>query len=398
MVLILLAASIGPASAESNTTTASFTTNVSSGYVPLTVQFTDTSTNATAWEWNFGDGTNSTEQNPEHTYSTAGNYTVVLLVHDSYENVLKGVSMSMVSTLENSETTPQWNYAENLGDDHGITFGAVGFCTGTYDGNILIHYYTTLNPNNNLAKYIPVLDAIDAENDILPGEYNDNVSGLENFISDVQSCDDPLFKQAQLYEIDELYWNPAVEKFGAIGASRNLTQAYIYECSINHGLNGAQTIIDGATTNCSGTPGSGVDESTYLASMIDVRNATYGTTTRNIGWSNLVIDGNLDIVPNFTFYAWGDEFTITGDIGVDLNGSDVGSNYIVVSDTPASIVVDTTDVSTDSSAISLVEGGQSGLYDLYSGVTSIVSNGYALATLSIITLAAAAILRLLGYI
>lgn len=65
---------------------------------------------------------------------------------------------------------------------------------------------------------------------------------------------------------------------------------------------------------------------------------------------------------------------------------------------PASITVDTIAVSTDSSAISLVEGGQSGLYDLYSGVTSIVSDGYSLATLSIITLAAAAILRMLGYI
>ena len=30
------------------------------------------------WNWNFGDGTNSTEQNPVHTYSKAGNYTVNL--------------------------------------------------------------------------------------------------------------------------------------------------------------------------------------------------------------------------------------------------------------------------------------------------------------------------------
>ena len=45
----------------------------------LTIQFTDKSIgNPASWFWNFGDGTNSTEQNPTHTYSAAGNYTVNL--------------------------------------------------------------------------------------------------------------------------------------------------------------------------------------------------------------------------------------------------------------------------------------------------------------------------------
>ncbi len=47
--------------------------------VPLTVQFRDASAHSpTAWFWEFGDGTNSTEQNPTHTYATAGTYTVNL--------------------------------------------------------------------------------------------------------------------------------------------------------------------------------------------------------------------------------------------------------------------------------------------------------------------------------
>ena len=62
---------------------ANFSSNVSSGYAPLSVQFNDSSKNATDWNWNFGDGTNSTEQNPEHTYSTAGNYTVNLTVSNA---------------------------------------------------------------------------------------------------------------------------------------------------------------------------------------------------------------------------------------------------------------------------------------------------------------------------
>jgi len=46
---------------------ANFSTNVTNGYVPLTVQFTDLSTNATVWNWDFGDGATSTELNPMHT-------------------------------------------------------------------------------------------------------------------------------------------------------------------------------------------------------------------------------------------------------------------------------------------------------------------------------------------
>ena len=42
-------------------------------------QFSDRSQNATVWSWNFGDGANSTMQNPMHTYS-AGNYTVTLTI------------------------------------------------------------------------------------------------------------------------------------------------------------------------------------------------------------------------------------------------------------------------------------------------------------------------------
>lgn len=56
---------------------ANFSANVSSGAVPLTVLFSDTSIGEiTAWSWAFGDGNASTERHPVHTYMTPGNYTV----------------------------------------------------------------------------------------------------------------------------------------------------------------------------------------------------------------------------------------------------------------------------------------------------------------------------------
>ncbi|MBP6335185.1 MAG: PKD domain-containing protein, partial [Bacteroidia bacterium] len=53
-----------------------FTTNCSG----LPVQFTDQSTNANSWLWDFGDLTTSTQQNPTHTYPGNGTYNVTLTI------------------------------------------------------------------------------------------------------------------------------------------------------------------------------------------------------------------------------------------------------------------------------------------------------------------------------
>ena len=58
---------------------ASFTPSLTTQTAGLPISFTDTSTNTpTSWAWDFGDGTSSTLQNPSHTWTTAGPYTVSL--------------------------------------------------------------------------------------------------------------------------------------------------------------------------------------------------------------------------------------------------------------------------------------------------------------------------------
>ena len=62
-----------------NVFTTSFSGTPISGIPPLTVQFTDSSVNAslaTAFYWDFGDGNTSYLKNPSHTYASAGSYTV----------------------------------------------------------------------------------------------------------------------------------------------------------------------------------------------------------------------------------------------------------------------------------------------------------------------------------
>ncbi|TQD24451.1 PKD domain-containing protein [Methanolobus vulcani] len=61
------------------TPVANFTADVTSGTAPLSVTFTDQSTNTpTSWLWDFGDGSNSSSQNQTHSYTAAGSYNVTL--------------------------------------------------------------------------------------------------------------------------------------------------------------------------------------------------------------------------------------------------------------------------------------------------------------------------------
>jgi len=58
---------------------ADFVGSPTSGVEPLTVNFTDLSTDATSWSWDFGDGIGtSTAQNPTYEYANQGTYTVTL--------------------------------------------------------------------------------------------------------------------------------------------------------------------------------------------------------------------------------------------------------------------------------------------------------------------------------
>ncbi len=60
---------------------ANFTHASNNGYhEPSIITFTNTSEHAASYLWDFGDGTTSTAQNPAHTFSTAGSYTVKLTV------------------------------------------------------------------------------------------------------------------------------------------------------------------------------------------------------------------------------------------------------------------------------------------------------------------------------
>ena len=75
--------------------------NFSAGAQDLTVTFTNTSTNALSYVWNFGDGqATSTEPNPTHTYAAPGTYLVKLSATNQCKTVDKTLSFSFTSGVQ----------------------------------------------------------------------------------------------------------------------------------------------------------------------------------------------------------------------------------------------------------------------------------------------------------
>ena len=89
---------------------ANFTASDTTGTAPLTVNFTDLSLGCpTSWQWDFGDGSIDTVQNPTHIYQTAGNYTVSLIVADSSSSdTLVKMGYIFVSS-DSSHFVPIWS-------------------------------------------------------------------------------------------------------------------------------------------------------------------------------------------------------------------------------------------------------------------------------------------------
>lgn len=83
---------------STSTVKAAFSVSPTSGTVPLTVSFTDSSTGSpTAYYWTFGDGSTSTTRNPTHTYTTSGTYTAKLIVEKNGSTSSKSMTISVGS-------------------------------------------------------------------------------------------------------------------------------------------------------------------------------------------------------------------------------------------------------------------------------------------------------------
>ena len=111
-------------SASAASPSANFTANTTNGHSPLNVHFTDKSTgNPTSWNWDFGDGSISTDKNPNHTFSTVGAYTIKLTATNEDGS----------SSLTRTNYITAWNTTSVMSSNNGIAFYVANDAGVKYD-------------------------------------------------------------------------------------------------------------------------------------------------------------------------------------------------------------------------------------------------------------------------
>ncbi len=133
-----------------------FSISDSTGCFPLKVNFTDGSTPGsgaiTNWQWDFGDGTLSNLQNPQHTYTATGNFTVILKVVNSFGCTKVITKNALIKTVNGVKGAFSYSAVQGCSNSGPVTF------TNTSTGTGSLSYFwnfgdggtsTATNPSHN---------------------------------------------------------------------------------------------------------------------------------------------------------------------------------------------------------------------------------------------------------
>jgi Zn-dependent metalloprotease len=135
---------IGVAPDTNNRVVADFYTTITeSSAAPFSALFTNTSSNASTFNWDFGDGTTSTLQNPTHVYQSYGQFTVRLIANSAIcgiDTVVK-TNYIVIDTALPFITIMPTQGAITINSCSGIIYdaGGIGIYPNLSDASITIH-------------------------------------------------------------------------------------------------------------------------------------------------------------------------------------------------------------------------------------------------------------------
>lgn len=281
-------------------TTAAFSASDSIGCVPFSVTFTNNSTAATNYNWDFGNGTTSSLPNPNVVYVTAGTFTVTLIAENAFTGNADTLIASNLITVA-ADPVASFNASTTTGcsNTNQISFNNTSTGSTTYswdfgDGNGSnlsnpVHHYANagtytviLIANNNIGcsdisvqtNYITIYDAPDAT-------FSSNITSTcdSNDVFDFSTSDPGITS-----------WN---WDFGDGSTSSLPNPVYSYGSSGSYDV----TLIVGNSNSCFDT----LTVNNYI--NIGSNLVPTFTTTPSTGCAPLSIQFN-STVPNATTWSW----------------------------------------------------------------------------------------------
>ena len=97
---------------------ASFNMDKTTAETGEVIAFTNTSQNATSYEWDFGDGNSSMEADPTHSYSNTGTFTITLNANG--EGRSNSSTKSITITAQANPLLGKWNLISGIFNDSNI--------------------------------------------------------------------------------------------------------------------------------------------------------------------------------------------------------------------------------------------------------------------------------------
>jgi len=148
-------------------------TNANGDYTcpPVFADFTDLSLTfgaITNWNWNFGDGKQSTLENPSNTYVFPGTYSASLTITDEYGCISDTILVDFL-TIFGPTATPNWTQdltqcGQNVTFDIGTTNNVTAIIWNLDDGTIVNDSTLFLHTYQNVTTYSPSVSVYDSNN------------------------------------------------------------------------------------------------------------------------------------------------------------------------------------------------------------------------------------------
>ncbi len=282
---------------------ASFTSSTTSPTVGVPVQFTDTSSGSpTAWAWDFGDGSTSTQANPSHAWAAAGPYTVSLVASNLYGDSTPATTTITVGGDSQAPTAPgsvtatvngssiidvSWSAST---DDVGVTGYDVyrdsdTTPVATVDGATLAFTDTGLAPGSTHSYTVDAFDAAGNHSPLSDPSNQVTTDASQTFVlNPIQdsyvSSDSPTSNYGTSTGLrikgsgqSTWYSYMAFDLSNVAGAVQSATLTLTYQCSKNAGI--GYTVYD--------TDGSAWDEGTITYASRPAVGAAVDTTATHCG-------------------------------------------------------------------------------------------------------------------